>query len=468
MGTAKWEDARALASVVVVALALGLGAAAFVVHGAPSVGTPVLSESDPGASPSFDRTGGSDVPVTAGDRDADLFLAPPVRTIRDTIGRGATLASLLDAHDVGRESVRLIDAVRAVFDPRRFRVGNPYRLQLDRDQNYVRRFEYHVDDESFLRVTRAVSDRDGPDGGRFTAVLVPYKTEREEATVRGTIDASNNSLVASIDAGGETVELAIALAEILSGEIDFNNDLRRGDRFALLFERTWREGAFGEGDAVFAGYGDILAAEFVNDGRELEAYRFLVDGEPEAQYFDQEGRSMKRLFLRSPFRFEPRVTSRFSYRRLHPVHGDVRPHLGVDYGAPVGTPVIAVATGSVVSASRSGASGNMIRLRHTNGYETYYLHLSSFANGIRPGVRVAQGQMIGRVGATGVVTGPHLDYRMRKNGAFVNPLIEHRNLPPGDPVPDGQMAAFEGMRDTAVRRLRAGVRSGYGGGRAAP
>ena len=468
MGAAKWEDARALASVVVVALALGLGAAAFVVHGAPLVGTPVVSQSGPAAIPSFDLAGGSEVPVTAGARDADLFLVPPVRTIRDTIGRGATLASLLDAHDVGRESVQLIDAVRAVFDPRRFRVGNPYRLQLDRDQDFVRRFEYHVDDESFLRVTRAVSDPDGQSGGRFTGALVPYKTEREEATVRGTIDASNNSLVASIGAGGETVELAIALAEVLSGEIDFNNDLRRGDRFALLFERTWREGAFGEGETVFAGYGDILAAEFVNDGRELRAYRFQVPGEPEPQYFDREGRSMKRLFLRSPFRFEPRVTSRFSYRRLHPVHGDVRPHLGVDYGAPVGTPVIAVATGSVVSAGRSGASGNMVRLRHTNGYETYYLHLSAFANGIRPGVRVMQGQMIGRVGATGVVTGPHLDYRMRKNGVFVNPLLEHRNLPPGEPVPVGQMAAFEELRDAAGQRLRASVANGYGGGRAAP
>ncbi len=442
---------------VAVALGFCLGAAIF-----------VLSESDPAASLPSARAGEGEVSTTTGSRHADILLAAPVRTIRDTIGRGATLASLLDGRDVGSEAVPLIDAVRAVFDPRRFRVGNPYRLLLDREENFVRRFEYHIDDEAFLRVTRAVSDTDGDEGVSFTAALIPYETERKEATVRGVIDATNNSLVAALDAGGENVTLAIALAEIFAGEIDFNNDLRRGDRFALLYERTWREGAFGEGDAVFAGYGDILAAEFVNDGRELEAYRFLVQGEPEPQYFDQEGRSMKRLFLRSPFRFEPRVTSRFSYRRLHPVHGDVRPHLGVDYGAPVGTPVIAVATGSVVSAGRRGASGNMIRLRHTNGYETYYLHLSSFANGIRPGVRVAQGQMIGRVGATGVVTGPHLDYRMRKNGTFVNPLLEHRNLPPGDPVPDGQMAAFEGMRDTAAQRLRANVQSAYGGGRAAP
>ena len=178
-----------------------------------------------------------------------------------------------------------------------------------------------------------------------------------------------------------------------------------------------------------------------------------MPGEPEAQYFDEDGRSMKRLFLRSPFRFEPRITSRFSYRRVHPILGGVRPHLGVDYGAPTGTPIIAVATGTVVSAGRSGGSGNMIRLRHTNGYETYYLHLSRFARSVRSGARVFQGQEIGYVGSTGLSTGPHLDYRMRKNGVFVNPLIEHRNLPPGDPVPAEHLDAFYAVRDAALVRL---------------
>ncbi len=466
MKQAGWGGRGGLA--VVLSIPVVLGAAVFMSYGAPSDGVTAFTEGSAVESRNAGPSGSGNMPRRAAMRDADIFLAAPVRTIRETIGRNATLAGLLNGHGVGREAFPLIEAIREVFDPRRFRAGNPYRLQLDRERDIVRRFEYHVDDESFLRLSRAASATGVQEASPFTAALVPYRTERLEATIRGTIDASNNSLVAAIDAGGETVELAIALAEILSGEIDFNNDLRQGDRFALLFERTWREGLFGEGEGVLAGYGDILAAEFVNDGRELSAYQFHVPDEPEAQYFDSEGRSMKRLFLRSPFRFEPRITSRFSYRRLHPVHRDVRPHLGVDYGAPVGTPVVAVATGSVVSAGRSGASGNMVRLRHTNGYETYYLHLSAFAAGIRPGVRVMQGQMIGRVGATGVVTGPHLDYRMRKNGVFVNPLLEHRNLPPGDPVPAGQMAAFETSRDTAWQRLRAGVEGGFGGGRAAP
>ena len=368
----------------------------------------------------------------------DIHLKTDTRTVGQTVPRNATLASLLAGHGLGDRSFQIIEQVRSVFDPRRLRVGNAYSLVFNNVGGDLRRFEYHIDEDEFLRVTAI-------DTG-FDAELVPYVKERHEVTLAGVIDAERNSLVAVVDAGGENVMLAIAMAEVFGGEIDFNNDLRRGDSFDVLFEKVYREG-------TFSGYGDVLAAEFVNDGRRVQAFRFQVPGEAEPQYFDETGRSMKRLFLRSPFRFEPRVTSRFSYRRVHPVLGGVRPHLGVDYGAPTGTPVVAVANGTVVSAARSGGSGNMVRLRHTNGYETYYLHLSAFGKGMRPGARVAQGQVIGRVGSTGLSTGPHLDYRMRKNGTFVNPLIEHRNLPPGDPVPEGFMNAFLSLRDSALERM---------------
>ena len=368
----------------------------------------------------------------------DIHLKTDTRTVEQTVPRNATLASLLAGHGLGDRSFQIIEQVRSVFDPRRLRVGNAYSLVFNNVGGGLRRFEYHIDEDEFLRVTAI--------GTGFDAELVPYVKERHEVTLAGVIDAERNSLVAVVDAGGENVMLAIAMAEVFGGEIDFNNDLRRGDSFDVLFEKVYREG-------TFSGYGDVLAAEFVNDGRRVQAFRFQVPGEAEPQYFDETGRSMKRLFLRSPFRFEPRVTSRFSYRRVHPVLGGVRPHLGVDYGAPTGTPVVAVANGTVVSAARSGGSGNMVRLRHTNGYETYYLHLSAFGKGMRPGARVAQGQVIGRVGSTGLSTGPHLDYRMRKNGTFVNPLIEHRNLPPGDPVPEGFMNAFLSLRDSALERM---------------
>ena len=376
----------------------------------------------------------------------DIFLAPDYRVIEEVVPRRSTLADLLETHEFDRNAAStFIDAVRSVWDPRRLRSGNEYRFVIGNDGAF-RRFEYHIDEEAFLRV----SGRDAGCAG-YCAELVQYVRTREEVALSGAIDAARPSLVAALDGGGENVLLAIRMAEIFSGEIDFNNDLRRGDRFDVLFEKVYRE-------ERFSSYGEVLAAEFVNDGREMHAFRFHVPGEPEAQYFDAEGRSLKRLFLRSPFRFEPRITSRFSYRRLHPILGGHRPHLGVDYGAPTGTPVIAVATGTVVSAGRSGGSGNMVRLRHTNGYETYYLHLSAFAPGIRRGARVTQGQVIGRVGSTGLSTGPHLDYRIRKNGTFVNPLLEHRNLPPGDPVPGEHLPAFDEVRDEALGRMQAALR----------
>ncbi len=384
------------------------------------------------------------------ERTEDVFLPTLTRTVSGAVPRNATLATLFASHDLDAVAHPLVESIRSVFDPRRLRAGNHYRLLLGREDGDLETFEYHIDDDAFLQVKRAESG--------FEAHLVPYRQARIEQVLDADIDATNNSISAALDAQGKGVLLAVALAEVLSGEIDFNNDLRPGDRFSLLYEEVFREERFG-GDGndglSFSRYGDVLAVEFENDGRRLRAFRFHVPGEPEPQYFDEDGRSMKRLFLRSPFRFEPRITSRFSYRRVHPILGGVRPHLGVDYGAPTGTPIIAVATGTVVSAGRSGGSGNMIRLRHTNGYETYYLHLSRFARNVRSGARVFQGQEIGYVGSTGLSTGPHLDYRMRKNGVFVNPLIEHRNLPPGDPVPEEHLDAFRAARDAALVRLGA-------------
>jgi murein DD-endopeptidase MepM/ murein hydrolase activator NlpD len=369
----------------------------------------------------------------------DVYLVPDTRVVEDEIPRNATFAGLLASHDMPSEvAYAFVESMRPVFDPTDLQRGHPYRMVYGTDGRF-RRFEYHVDEDQFLQVAS------GSAPSVFNAALVDYEKRREQVTMHGEIDQQNNSLFAAMEAGGGNALVAIDMAEVFSGEIDFNTELRLGDNFQVLYEQFVRED-------VHVTYGDVLAATFVNDGRQVAAFRFDVPGEAPA-YFDANGRSMKRQFLSSPFRFEPRVTSRFSYRRLHPVLGTHRAHLGVDYGAPTGTPVIAVSKGRVVSAALSGGSGNMVRLRHTNGYETYYLHLSRFAKGMRRGASVAQGQVIGYVGSTGLATGPHLDYRLRKNGTFVNPLTERKNLPPGDPVPAEHTAAFEEARDRALARL---------------
>ena len=195
----------------------------------------------------------------------------------------------------------------------------------------------------------------------------------------------------------------MALADIFSGQIDFDSDLQPGDRFEVLLEKSSREGQF-------AGYGPILAARFSADGREHQAFRWANPDSARAAYYDASGRSLKRFMLRSPLKFEPRITSGFSRRRLHPVFRTFRAHPGIDYGAPAGAPVVAVSSGTVVSAGWAGGGGKQVHLRHGDGYETFYLHLSAFGAGIRAGARVDQGQVIGRVGSTGTATGPHLDY----------------------------------------------------------
>jgi murein DD-endopeptidase MepM/ murein hydrolase activator NlpD len=235
----------------------------------------------------------------------------------------------------------------------------------------------------------------------------------------------------------------IGMADVFAGEIDFNADLQPGDTFRVLVERHTREGKL-------SGYGAILAAEFVNDGRKLRAIRFTPDGAAPA-YYDENGRSLKRFFLKSPLKFEPRITSSFSTSRMHPILGYARAHNGVDYYAPLGAPINAVAPGVVTMAGWTSGGGRTVKLRHSNGYETEYLHMSAIS--VRAGARISQGELVGRVGQTGLATGVHLHYGMKKNGHYVNPVIEHRNMPPGEPVAAGFLNVFMTERDRYLALL---------------
>lgn len=367
----------------------------------------------------------------------DILLERETEVIEARVPHKATLASLLRAHQVSEDLARqLVDATTRAFDPRRIRAEQPYRLVLSMD-GLVREFVYKIDGDRFLRIVPGIDAAPGD----FDVEVVPYRKERALVAVAGEIDRDHPSLVASLAERGETVPLAMSLADVFAGDIDFTNDLQPGDRFEAVFEKFVSEGES-------AGYGHVLAATFVNDGRVLRAYRFEVPGQP-AGYYDAQGRSLKRFFLRSPLKFEPRISSGFTYRRKHPVLGRWRAHPAIDYVAPTGAPVVAVAAGTVVKAGRAGGAGIMVTLRHSNGYESNYLHLSAVARGVRPGVRVGQGEVIGRVGSTGLSTGPHLDYRLRKNGTWVNPLVEHKKLPPGEPVPASAQAAFDAARASA-------------------
>jgi murein DD-endopeptidase MepM/ murein hydrolase activator NlpD len=384
-------------------------------------------------------------PRSPGARRGDLVLAPDSRTIDGRVPDRATLDSLLKDNDLRADLVPVIVSVaRTVFDPRRLKANHAFHLECTID-GLLRTFEYEIDLDNFLRVT-AASDSQPTD---MKAELVPYQKERRLTSVRGGIDHESPSLFAAMEAAGEHADLSMELADIFGGEIDFNSDLQPGDGFSLAVEKIFRDGQF-------VAYGPVVAAEFQNEGRVLKAFRYTVPG-GKPGYYDQDGRSLKRFFLKSPLKFEPRVTSGFSRARFHPILRIYRPHLGVDYQAPLGAPVVAVANGTVVAAGWAGEGGRLIHLRHASGFETLYMHLSAIAPGVRPGAHVSQGQTIGRVGSTGMSTGPHLDYRVKKNGAFQNPLLVHRSLPPGEPIPAGAMAEFAAQRDKSLAQLAAPV-----------
>ncbi len=375
-------------------------------------------------------------------RLADIELKSEIVAIEARVPPHATLDALFRSQQLADPFVvAAIEAARAVFNPRQLHSDRPYRLVRSLD-GMLREFEYQIDADRFLRIISR--DRDQP--MRLDAEVVPYEKQVETVAVRGRIDADHPSVVTAMDEAGETIQLALLVAEIFSGQIDFESDLQPGDSFDILVEKSSH-------DRQFSGYGAVLGARFLTDGRDLRAFRWTEPSTGKSAFYDENGRSLKRFFLRSPLRFEPRITSGFSRSRLHPVYRTYRAHLGIDYGAPVGAPVVAVASGTVVSAGWSGGGGNMVRIRHASSFESYYLHLSAFAKGIRAGVHVDQGELIGRVGATGTATGPHLDYRLRKNGVFVNPLTEHRKLPPGEPIPATALAAFHSSADDTLKRL---------------
>lgn len=375
--------------------------------------------------------------VALGRAAHDIVLQSDHIVVSARVTAGATLASLLRARSIAAADVaRMIERAAAVFDLRKVRVNQPYRLETDLT-GAVTKFEYEIDGDRFLRLSRT-------DGNDLAAEVVPIPKTRSVERVSGQIDRSASSLVSAVEVAGETIDLTLALADILGGEIDFSTELQPGDHFEVSVEKQFR------GDHELAGYGPVLAVEFNNAGRRVRAVRFTPEGGTPG-YFDERGTSMKRFFLASPLKFQPVITSGFSKNRMHPVLREYRAHLGVDYRAPEGAPVVAVSDGVVLSAGMAGASGRLVHMRHANGFESEYLHLSSIS--VRAGERVQQGEVIGRVGSSGLATGPHLDYRLKKNGAFVNPVTAHRAMPPADPVPAGQMAAFTAARDAAFREL---------------
>jgi murein DD-endopeptidase MepM/ murein hydrolase activator NlpD len=283
-----------------------------------------------------------------------------------------------------------------------------------------------------------VIERNGP-GLEWTATKVEHPISIVQKTFHGFV---NSSLWESAEFVGMDPSLITSLAEVFAWQIDFNREVKRGDRWRLTVEQKLVD------DKVI-GWGNILVAEYENEGQVYTGIRYPAQGENASYYFPN-GQSLKRMFIKSPIKFG-RITSGFSRSRFHPVLHVHRPHNGVDYGAPAGTPVMTVGSGTIESIGRNGGSGNMIKIRHNATYSTAYLHLKGFATGLRKGSSVEQGQVIGYVGSTGLATGPHLHFAFYENGRYVDPL--GLRFPSADPIARNQLPKFNQLVQNVMRTL---------------
>jgi murein DD-endopeptidase MepM/ murein hydrolase activator NlpD len=296
----------------------------------------------------------------------------------------------------------------------------------------LREIDYKIDSDRMLKIV--------PEDRGFTAQVKEIPSKTEVAAVTGRVD---DSLFNALEDTGESAELAMRLAQIFGYDLDFNTDPRKGDAFRIVLEKK----KYANGQT--AGYGRILAAEYENAGKKYQALLFH-DPSGTPGYYSADGKSLQKAFLRSPLKFGAPVTSHFNRARLHPILKVYRPHMGTDYGAPVGTPVQTIGSGRVVFAGRKGGEGNMVQVAHSNGYETMYLHLSRMF--VHKGEHVEIGKTIGLVGSTGLSTGPHLDFRILQKGQYKN--FEKLGLPPSDPVSKKNLPEFAAVREKWLPLLK--------------
>jgi murein DD-endopeptidase MepM/ murein hydrolase activator NlpD len=406
--------------------------------------------------------------VQLGVADAARIRAATVVPTESRVPRGDHFAAALEKFGLSHEEAALAAAAaQRAFNLRQVKAGNTITVGRSLDGE-LREIDYKIDADRMLKIVPAAKDPAGgtPSGnasagsaasadtaspgdsvavgaatvGEFTAEVSEIPSKTEVAVVTGHVD---DSLFNAVEQAGESPEIAMRLAQIFGYDMDFYTDPRRGDVFHVVLEKKkYRNGKT-------AGYGKIFAAEYDNGGKKYQALLFHDEfGRP--GYYNADGKSLQKAFLRSPLKFAAPVTSHFSAARYHPILKVVRPHLGTDYGAPIGTPVQTIGSGKVLFAGRRGGEGNMVDIAHANGYETMYLHLSKMF--VRTGERVEIGKTIGLVGMTGLATGPHLDFRILQKGQYKN--FEKLGLPPSDPVAKKHWPEFEALREQYLPLLK--------------
>jgi murein DD-endopeptidase MepM/ murein hydrolase activator NlpD len=365
--------------------------------------------------------------------------APRDVVVEGRLEKGETLAKSLAKHGVTAATATLIQRqMKPKFDFRRARAGQTYRVTLD-PRGSLTSFHFSVSKTEHYWLERI--------GKSWRAWREEADVRREQRKVAGVVQTSLTDAIED-RVGAANQRLAQDFAGIFAWDLDFSRGVQAGDQFRILYERTFA--AQGKGRERNLGPGRILAAQYHGGGGEMAAVYF--ETEPgRGGYFRPDGTSVQGRFLAAPLNYS-RITSSFSPARFHPILRRTRPHPGVDYAAPLGTPVWSVANGVVSYAGWMRGYGRIVKVKHANGYESYYAHLSRFANALKVGQPVRQKQVIGFVGSSGLSTGPHVCFRVTKDGEYVDPL-RVRMASSTERIPKSQWAAFKSVRDRRLAQL---------------
>lgn len=350
------------------------------------------------------------------------------------VKRGDVFGDLMYGAGIDNNTLqRIINRSKDVFDIRKIKVGNAYEFFYEKDslggKDAAAYFVYEKDAMSHVLFSLK-------DSIYAKEIAKEIKAEKKYTEVKINTSLWNDV----IDAGASPV-LALTLSDIYAWTIDFFG-LQKGDSFKVVYDELSYNGDFID-------IGNVYYCEFVHNGKVFNAIRF-VDGDKGNVYWNENGESLKKAFLKAPLKFK-RISSKFTYRRFHPVRKVYRAHTGVDYAAPTGTPVMSIGDGVVISRGWGGGGGNTVKIRHNSVYTTAYLHLSRYAKGLKVGDRVKQGEVIGYVGSSGVSTGPHLDFRVWKNGTPIDPL--KMESPSVEPVSKENMEAFKAAGEAARNQM---------------
>lgn len=361
------------------------------------------------------------------------IVADNYRTEEGEVDRGETLGKILNRYGVSAVTIDKLDkASKDIFPLRQIRAGRPYTAFLTTDSLNAGRLDYLVYEKDLTDYVVFGFKNDS----------VTVTTGQKDVTIKRRKCSSTieSSLWGAIMRDSLPYSLAAELEDIYQWTVDFFG-IQEGDSFTVIYDEKLV-------DTTFVGIGRVWGAKFNHGGKEIYAIPFKQNGK--IQYWEYNGASLRKQLLKAPLKFT-RISSRFTKARLHPIYRVYRPHLGVDYAAPKGTPVHAVADGVVTFKGWGGGGGNTLKIKHAGNLMTGYLHLSAYAKGISKGSRVSQGQLIGYVGSTGASTGPHLDYRIWKNGTPIDPLKVPQE--PAEPIKKENMAAFEQLRDRIIAEL---------------